>query len=82
MGEVMRDDDIVEMSIGELIDALADALSIVGRKPRFRKGDRIKLTGTVTGVINDQVNIVVEGLPQGRRSIHVPTTALQLDEVA
>jgi hypothetical protein len=51
-------DDIVELSVSELVDALAEALKAVTRKRTIKKGDRVKLSGVVTGIDKQSVNIV------------------------
>jgi hypothetical protein len=78
----MKNDDIVEMSIGDLIDAFAEALKVVGKKaPAFKKGDRVVITGTVTGLQNGHANINVDGVNK-HPNMAFPVGALKLDEVA
>ncbi len=75
---MVTDDTVVEMTVGELTAALATALKAVAVKvPKFTVGESFALSVTVSGVHNNHVNLVLDGVPDGiMRSFTFPAVTL------
>ena len=69
-------DRLVTLSIGQLTDAIAEALKVVSDAgPRWRKGDRAYVEVEVTGGRGRYTSFVLVG--SKHISLTLPTTALQ-----
>lgn len=73
----------VTLTIGQLTDALAEALKVVtdaSEEPKWKKGDRafveVEVTG-IHGLKNEHANIVVVGVAGKERGISVPLNILE-----
>lgn len=69
-------DRVVTLTVGQLTDALADALKVVSDAgPRWKKGDRAYVEVEVTGGQGGCTNFVLADAKH--ISLTLPTTALQ-----
>jgi len=67
---------VVTLTVGQLTDALAEALKVVSdAEPRWKKGDRAYVEVDVTGGDDEHVNVVPVG-SRRRRSFGLPASSL------
>jgi hypothetical protein len=73
-------DRVVTLTVGQLTDALAEALRVVQEvpaEPQWKKGDRAYVEVEVTGGGGNNVNVVLVGNPGPRSSICVTSESLK-----
>jgi hypothetical protein len=73
------DNTVVEMTIGELTAALAEALRSVSvkREKQFEIGEEVLIRAIVTGQVRSHVNVVFAGVPEEMlRSYTFPSAVL------
>ena len=76
-------DRVVQLTVGQLTDAIAEALKVVSdapsaplAEPKWKRGDRAYVEVEVTGGSDNNVNTVVVGMSGNGRSLNVPSVVL------
>ena len=73
-------DRVVTLTVGQLTDALAEALKVVSdvpTEPQRKKGDRAFVEVEVTGGGGNNVNVVIVGMAGNGRGLSVPSNILK-----
>jgi len=79
--EPLDDDTIVELSIASITRALAEALKVANvKRPAIRIGDRVTISGVVTGPSNNAANLIPDGMESPKYGRAFPVDALVLEE--